>query len=118
MLDVQPGLRILGSGGLMSAKPLNSGAKPDIAGGPGGANKRHYSITSSARPSSIAGISRPSAFAALRLIHQFESGGRKVWNIVGFGAFQDLVSHIGDAVSGRQSATCFASRSKGARAVT
>ena len=31
-------------------------------------NKRHHSITSSARPSSIAGISRPSAFAVLRLI--------------------------------------------------
>ena len=33
-----------------------------------GANKRHHSITSSARASSIAGISRPSAFAVLRLM--------------------------------------------------
>ena len=32
------------------------------------ATRRHHSITSSARPSSIAGISSPSAFAVLRLM--------------------------------------------------
>jgi hypothetical protein len=77
-----------------------------------------YSITSSAATSSVAGTVRPSAFAALRFDHQFEFGGLKDWDIARFGAFQVLVSHIGDAVSGRQSATCFASRSKGARAGT
>ena len=54
----------------------------------------------------------------LEIDGQSEFGGLKDWNISLFGAFQDLVSHIGDAVSGRQSATCLASRSKGARAVT
>src|SRR5216684_163287 len=47
------------------------GARRTTFMGPASANlhnKRHHSITSSARPSSIAGISRPSAFAVLRLI--------------------------------------------------
>ena len=47
------------------------GAKTDTADGPLRANTgndKAYSITSSARPSSIGGTSRPIAFAALRLI--------------------------------------------------
>jgi hypothetical protein len=48
-----------------------SGLKTDIAGCPVRAKKRHrlaYSITSSARVSSVAGTVRPSDLAVLRLI--------------------------------------------------
>jgi hypothetical protein len=42
-----------------------------------------YSITSSALPSSVAGISRPSALAALRLITSSNLVGRSIGNSAG-----------------------------------
>ena len=57
---------------LMARRPIYPPQKRTQVGHRGhfrnGPNKRHHSITSSARPSSIAGISRPSAFAVLRLM--------------------------------------------------
>ena len=55
-------------------------------------NKRHYSITSS----SIAAISRPSAFAVLRLITQLVFG-RLVKRISRIGTSKNLIDEVGDA---------------------
>ena len=48
-------------------RPLASRIQVDITALPKSAKRLHHSITSSARPSSVAGSSRPSVFAVLKL---------------------------------------------------
>ena len=81
----------------MSEIPGQSGhALPDLQP-PVCANKRHHSITSSARPSSIAGISRPSAFAVLRLMTQLEFGRLVKRDISRISAFKNFIDEVGEA---------------------
>ena len=56
-----------------------------------------YSITSSARPSSIAGISRPSAFAVLRLMTQLEFGRLVKRDISRIRTFENFIDEVGEA---------------------
>jgi hypothetical protein len=47
----------------------------------------------------VAGTVRPSAFAALRLITNSNLVGWKIGNLARFHTFQNLVSHVGDAIA-------------------
>jgi hypothetical protein len=60
-------------------------------------NKRHHSITSSARPSSIAGISRPSAFRSLEIDTQLEFGRLVKRDISRIGTPKNLIDEVGEA---------------------
>ena len=75
----------------------DSGHAGLTAAGPVGANKRHHSITSSARASSIAGISRPSAFAVLRLMTQLEFGRLVKRDISRISTSKNLIDEVGEA---------------------
>lgn len=55
-----------------------------------------YSITSSARPSSVSGMSRFSAFAVFKLDEHFETRGPLGGEIGRFGPFQHLSGHDAD----------------------
>jgi hypothetical protein len=54
---------------------------------------RAYSITSSASASNLSGISRPSAFAVLRLDHELELCRQHNRQITRLLAFEDAVRH-------------------------
>jgi hypothetical protein len=65
----------------------------------GSESKATYSITSSAVASGSEGSVRPSAFAVLRLMGQFEFGGLDHGDFIWFLAFQDSAGHVGGASS-------------------
>jgi hypothetical protein len=74
--DVRSGSFSTEMGSLLDVRfPPVSDQTGDIAGGPFRANRRHHSITSSARSSNLGGISSPSAFAVFTLMTN--------WNLVG-----------------------------------
>ena len=64
------------------------------------AKNRHrlHSITLSARATSNGGSSIPRVFAVFRLMLNSNLVGWKMGMSAGFGALQDLVNHVGDAV--------------------
>jgi hypothetical protein len=79
-----------------------SGLNSDIASCPDRASnglmhrnkRRSYSITSSARPSSVAVISMPSALAVFRLIANSNFVGRSTGRSAGFAPFRILSTKI------------------------
>ena len=60
-------------------------------------SRRSHSITSSARASSIRGIVRPSAFAAIKLIDEIEFGGLLDRDVSRLRPAQNLVDKFGGA---------------------
>jgi hypothetical protein len=83
---------LTGHGNWAETRPLPVAQRPTLLrvreGPKTGHSRPVYSITSSARASNIGGISRPSAFAALRLMTisnlAANSTGRSIWRLGGF----------------------------------
>src|SRR5262245_60727223 len=98
----------------MSAMPLTAAQKqtwPEVRVVPMSNRSKPalYSITSSARASSVSGASRPSAFAVFKLSHQLIFGRCLHRRVGGFLAFEDAVDIAGSplelAASGQTAAT-------------